>query len=168
MVLHAFWQWVPAYPSRGSGQTSFFTELGVWSGLPTSHRPSVHTQSPFPLATREKLRNFPCFLTAVNKFIKSGGSRALVIHILARATVDVALISTPIYVYLGDQMTRIGSTANFPLKCTGLKEQHLPLKSCRHKGWREQEPTLIQHTAYWILIIKFSYTVSCWWLWLKK
>lgn len=47
-----------------------------------------------PCCKREP-RDSPCFLTTLNKFTKAGGSRALVIHILASATADVALKSTP-------------------------------------------------------------------------
>lgn len=55
---------------------------------------------PSPCCKREPGK-LPCFLTTANKFTKAGGSRALVIHILASATADVALISTaPVYLCL--------------------------------------------------------------------
>lgn len=46
-----------------------------------------------PCCKREP-RDLPCYLT-VNKFTKAGGSRALVINILASATAHAALVSTP-------------------------------------------------------------------------
>lgn len=83
-----------ANPSWGSGHRSFFTKPGAWSGLPTSRCHAVPMQPPSPCCRRE-LRKWPCFMTTTNKFTERGELRALATHILASATADVALTSTP-------------------------------------------------------------------------
>lgn len=70
------------------------------------------------ICCKRELRNLPCFLTTANELSKAGGSRALVIHIRANATADVALIST-LSVYLGLPCwsnDKNWEHSNFPIK----------------------------------------------------
>lgn len=140
----------------------------AWSVKWAAHLPlpcCAHATT-FPLAARGSRGNCLVSWPQANKFTKAGGSRALVIHILASATADVALISTaPVYLCLPCWSNdKNWEHSNFPIKTHNT--------CCWRASGRKVEGNKRQlypgHSLLYFNYQIFIYSVLLMTLWLKK
>jgi len=142
-------------------QTSYKAGSVKWA----AHLPLLgcaHTIA-FPLATRGSWEICLVSWPQSKISLKAGGWRALVIHILASVTADVAFIATPsIELCLACRSTdKNRERSNFPIKMHN-PEGTPASKELQAEGLKATRDNFIQDTAYCILIIRYLYTVSYW------